>query len=228
MRKDGRLRKLEKRVKKLEYEYEKFDVELKEQYINVILDRYTHLIQYLCNTAKGQLNLNFVGSDDLRQEFMEYLLKWTYCESKRRFFNGCSEIWVPFIKRSFKNFIINFQISHRKGGKRRPLDTVVSLTNIENEFLEKRSGFKVDELHANVELKEFIRIFYSSIENPTDKKVFKILFNPSPSFTEFNLTNFKNFCTFEIIAQYIGSSYSSVLNSYNRIRKSFIQNFETY
>lgn len=228
MGEDKRLRRLEKRIKKLELEYETFDTNLKKQYIDTILERYDHLIRYLCNTAHQQLNLSFIDSDDLKQEFLEYLLKWTYCESKRRAFNGCTEIWVPFLKRSFKNFIINFQISHKKGGKRRPLNSVVSLASIEEGFLETKLGFKTDDLHETIELKEFIRIFYSNLENKIDRKVFKLLITPSPSFIDFSLKNVKKFCTFELMARYIGLSYSSIRNSHNRIRKNFLQTLKTY
>ena len=71
MKKEKTLRFLEEKVETLEYEYTKFDMDLKEQYIKVILNKYTPLINQLCNNAYKQLRLNFVDQDDLKQEFIE-------------------------------------------------------------------------------------------------------------------------------------------------------------
>lgn len=217
-----RLDLLSERIKALERDYDDFDRRLKEDYIGSILKKYDALINFLCKSSYYKLRLNFVDSDDLKQEFLEYLLKWTYCEFKRKILEGSNEIWIPFIKRSFRNFIINFQISYKKGGKRRPVDEISSLSDMESSFVEGKFGFKSDDLHEILELNECIVSFYSKIDIDLDRRVFDLLYNPSESFRMFTLENYKDLSMFEMIAKYIGSSYSSVLKSFKRLRESFL------
>ena len=187
-----------------------------------ILNVYAPLINVLCRNSYRNLKLNFIDPEDLKQEFLEYLLKWTYCEFKRRKLGGSDEIWVPFIKRSFRNFSINFQLSHKRGGKRRPVGDISSLSAMEGSILEDRFGFQVNDLQEKLELKGYVLDFASKIDNSLDKWVFDLLFNPSRKFRKFTRDNFRKLSMFEIIAKYIKSSYSSVLNSYKRLKESFI------
>ena len=71
-----RLNLLSERIKNLERDYEDFDRRLKEDYIGSILEKYDALINFLCNSSYYKLRLNFVDPEDLKQEFLEYLLKW--------------------------------------------------------------------------------------------------------------------------------------------------------
>lgn len=228
MTRKKRLKRLKNRMKKLEISYEEFDMVFKEEYINEVLSRYDPLITFCCFKAQQQLQINFIDQYDIKQEFLEYLLKWTYVESKRRILNGETDVWVPFIKRSFRNFIINFQNYHKKGGKRRPLRSVTSLSAIEGTAVEEQLDMESIDLQGDLEVKDYITKFMGGLTHPVDREVFKVLFFPSKSFKKFNLDNISKYCNFEIIAQYIQSSYTSVLSSYNRIHKNFVGGLNSF
>lgn len=225
-----RLEELKKRIDKLELANWEFDMRYKEEYINQILNRYAPLISFLCSGASERLRLNFVDCDDCKQEFLEYLLKWTYIESKRRILDGGTEVWVPFIKRSFRNFIINFQNYYKVGGKRRPLGGVLSISDLEaersEEFSFAESGGYIDELCDGLELKNYIDKFRSNLVRRIDKRVFGLLFFPSESFVKFNVKNSTKLRSFDIIAKYLNYSYASISASYVRIKRNFIGGLE--
>jgi hypothetical protein len=209
------LKKLEASVETLEKQFEKFDKELKEEFIEKILLQFDDLLEERANKLSYCLKNPIFEKSDIKQEFVLYILKYNYQEAKRRAILG-GEVWIPYLKNSIRNCSINLIKKYGQDTKRNPKFELLDLDDpttekvflisdfVDYDFLFSKIGYFILKKLNRVERLLFLSVVYPSVNfrKYLEKKKLKVS----------KIT----------ISRYFGIPYSLVVKSFKKIKSTFV------
>lgn len=97
--------------------------DLKERFVNKILEKFSPLIDSECLRMERRIGVDYMDRDDYKQEFIEYLLRWCFPKVIQN--STSNNIWIPYVKRSLYKCFVN-QLKKHKSQSRTAV--VVSLS----------------------------------------------------------------------------------------------------
>lgn len=136
---------LESEVSNVEARLGGFD-SIEEKFISSIMDEYLGLIMAAASHFQYTLGDSAIDRDDLVQDSIEYMLRYTLCKVKER--SSLSSVWLPFIKKSVRNCFKNLLDYHNRRKRRAVFVTLDSLFDDEPDPSFYTNGLQLEHLSS--------------------------------------------------------------------------------
>lgn len=208
-----KLKILEGEIKNLETNLYSFDDELKTEFIEEVITKFSGLLTESSIRVASSLRNPLFAPADIFQEFLEYLLRYTYSEVRKRKL-ATGKLWLPYLKRSIRNCSINLFKKYGKGTLRNPISEAYNI----DDFIEDEN------LISNLVDYTFLfsQVGYEVLKtlDKRDRFIFLIFVYPSVNYIKYlRLKNLKS--SKWAMSKYFGIPYSSILKSFKHIKKVF-------
>lgn len=210
-------RNIEELERKFEEQFKMVDLEnLADEFIRKVLDDYWNLLDSSCREMEKKLQSPKFNKEDLIQECLEYLLR--RCMHRVKEESTKYKIWIPYLKRSFRNCFIN--IANKELFTQRRKGYTAELTT---DIIETYADKQID-IEAEYEFHELVHIVRSKLCE-TDRKIIDIILKPSIGFITFyticrsyNKAKGLKFSQRRIMAEFLDLDVSTVNYRFSRIK----------
>jgi len=190
---------------------------IKVEFFKVVEQEWGKFIESICKAEAEYHYDPMLDYDDLKQDVMLYLYKYTF----RQVLNRSTEkkIWIPYLRRSVKNCFINIRKSAKNWHHRLKLSSVDVFDLVKSgtyDVQDNRNPYNEYELH------EFCEQVASMLDDQ-EREVFYEVVNPSNDFTNFlrnkKSANAEVVHSKTLVAEYFNLTYSRTISMFKKFNE---------
>jgi len=210
--------KLHRRLDKMEeitltMEWQMGLISFEDAFFALIKKQFSGYIEMKCRQEEKFQHDPIFCWDDVQQEVMLYLYQWTMEPARERSKNG--KIWLPYVKQSLNNCIVNIRKS-RRNWKRR-----LNILSCDITDSPELGGEIAHEGEYELAYNEFCEQV-ASLLSEQERTIYYELLNPSKKFSNYLRKHSKRTgevrVTRKIVSNYFGIKYAEVVRMFNNFK----------
>ncbi len=181
-------RKLEQDIERLEKEVSDLEARLggwdgfNDKFIAMVEKEFGPMIDGLCERMASEYFGSYFSSEDLKQEFAEYLLRYTIKRARK--LSTVQKVWFPYLKISIRNCYVNLLASCSRAKRTADRTEGYSMEACAKMLHSQFSADSSADPDAELVYREFVKEVRRGLRNDNDwdaLEMFNLMVDPKPS-----------------------------------------------